>query len=102
VPKSKGGVRYPILQDVHIQWLVGKLHSDLDFIVESLHHHLNEVFQFPRLVSISCVSRTMRSRARFTLELMRYEPNDHNNETSLIHTNDNNWSSPSFFPIKWF
>ena len=100
--KPKGGVRYPILQDVHIQWLVEKLHVDVDVIVESNHRQLNEVSQFASLVFIGCVSKTIRSQARFTLKLMRYEPNDHNIEASLIHTNTNNWFSPSLPPIKWF
>jgi len=42
VSKRRGGIRYPILQDEHIQWLVQRLDADPDITVESLHHQLNE------------------------------------------------------------
>lgn len=44
VPQHIGSVRYPILQDEHIQCLVGRPHVDPHVTVESLHHELNEVF----------------------------------------------------------
>ena len=37
VPKHRGGVCYPSLQDEHIQWLVERLHVDPDNTIESLH-----------------------------------------------------------------
>ena len=37
VPKHEGGVRYPILRDEHIQWLIKRLHVNLDITIESLH-----------------------------------------------------------------
>ena len=40
-------------------------------------------FQFPLLVHISCVSQAIQRQAKFTLKLMRYEPNDYNNEECL-------------------
>ena len=57
VPKHRGGVCYPILQDEHIQWSVERLHADPNITIESLHRQLNEVFQSPCLVSISCISK---------------------------------------------
>ena len=54
VPKSKGGICYPVLQDEHIQWLLEKLDGNPDITLESLHHQLNEAFQFPRPVSSVC------------------------------------------------
>ena len=80
MPKHKGGVRYPILQDRHMQWLVERLHVDPNIIVESRHPQLNEVFQFPHLVYNSCVSKAIQIQVGFTLKLMHYEPNDYNNE----------------------
>jgi hypothetical protein len=59
VSKHKGGVRYPILKDEHIQWLVQRLHVDPNIIVESLHCQLNEAFQFPCPIFISCVSKAI-------------------------------------------
>ena len=47
VPKHKGGVHYPNLQDGHIEWLLERLHIDPNITVKSRHRQLNEVFQFP-------------------------------------------------------
>ena len=82
MPKPKGNVCYPNLQNVNIQWLE-RLHVDPDIIVESLHCQLNEAFQFPPPLSINCVPKANLSQDRFTLKLMRYEPNDYNNEEHL-------------------
>jgi hypothetical protein len=80
MPKHISSVRYPILQDEHIQWLAGRPHVYAYITVESLHHELNEVFQFPHPVSINCVSKAIWSQIGFNLKLMCYEPNDFNNE----------------------
>ena len=37
MPKHRGGVCYPILQDDHIQWLVKRLDANPNITVESLH-----------------------------------------------------------------
>ena len=83
VSKHRSGVHYPILQDVHIQWLVERLNTDPNIIVESFHHQLNEVFQFPYLVSITCDLKAIQNQVEFTLKLMRYELNDNNNDEHL-------------------
>jgi hypothetical protein len=83
VPKPKGDVCYPILQDVNIQWLVERLHVDPHITVESLHRWLNEVFQFPRAISIYCVSTASPSQNRLLLKFMRYESNYYNSEEHL-------------------
>ena len=41
---------------------------------------MNEAFQFSCHVSINYVSKAICSQAEFTLKLMRYGPNDYNNE----------------------
>jgi len=33
VPKRRGGIRYPILQDEHIQWFIQRLNAHPDIIV---------------------------------------------------------------------
>ena len=86
VPKNKGGVRYPILQDGHIQWLLEKLHVHPNITVKSLHYQLNEVFNFLRLLSINYVSEAIQIQVEFTLKLMRHEPNEFNNEERYSFT----------------
>ena len=71
--KHRGGVCYPLLQDEHIQWLVDRLHVDLDITKESLHRQPNEAFHFSFLVSISGVSKAIWSQIRIILKLMHYE-----------------------------
>ena len=83
VPKHRAGVRYSILQDEHIQWLLGRLDAYPNITVESLHCQPNEVFQFPHHVSISCDSKAIQRQARFTLKLMQYELDNYNNEEHL-------------------
>lgn len=83
MPKSKGGVCYPVLQDEHIQWLMEKLDANPDMIVESLHHQLNEAFQFPCPTSTSCLSKAIRNQARYIPKLMRNEPKNYNKEERL-------------------
>ena len=74
VPKYRGGVHYPILQDEHIQLLVERLDANPNITIEYLHCKLNEAFQFPHHVSISCDSKAIQRQPRFTLKLMQYEP----------------------------
>lgn len=54
-PKHRGNVHYPILQEEYIQWF----YVDPNITIESIHHHLNEAFQFPRHVSINYVLKAI-------------------------------------------
>ena len=63
---------------------VVRLHVDPNIIiVETLHCHANEVFQFICHVSFSCVSKFIHSQYGLTLKLMRYELNNYKNEERL-------------------
>ena len=66
VPKHRGDVRYPIVQDEHIQWLIKRLDAKLNITVKSLYHQLNEVFQFPCHVSINYFSKAIWSQVGLT------------------------------------
>ncbi len=44
LPKDRGGVHYPILQDEHIQWLVERLEVDPNITVESIHRGWMKIF----------------------------------------------------------
>ena len=81
--RHRGGVCYLILQDEHIQWLVERLHVDPNITIESLLCQLNEVFQLCCHVFITCISKAVQSQVGCSLKLLRYEPNDYNNEERL-------------------
>jgi hypothetical protein len=47
IPKHRGNVCCPILQDERTQWLAKRLHANPNITIESLHCQLNEVFLIP-------------------------------------------------------
>ena len=85
--KHRGDAHRPILQDEHTQLLVKRLHIDPDIAVESLHRQVNEVFQFPHLVSISHFLNVVEWAFGYIKSHVRRN-NLQNHQASFLDVND--------------
>jgi transposase len=76
--KPRGGNKYPVLAQEHINYLVEQLDEHPDGTIDELTNGLNQNFDFSRPISRTAVSRVVREQAGYTLKLLRSEPEDFN------------------------
>ncbi|KAG0333831.1 hypothetical protein BG005_005035, partial [Podila minutissima] len=81
--KPRGGNRFPVLEEEHIEWITQKLEERPDTPLRQIQVDLNEHFQLAPPVSKSTVSRAVQNQIEFSLKLIRYEPADYNSEERI-------------------